>query len=330
IVAALRQPYEIDGQPAIVSVSIGIAIAGESDSNADLLLKCADMALYRAKADGRSTYRFFEAEMDAEVQARRAIELDLREALAGDQFEVFYQPQFELRHGRVSGFEALLRWRHPVRGMIPPAQFIPIAEDLRLIDPIGAWVLRRACADAVAWPEHIRIAVNLSPMQFRSDDLVLTVENALRLSGIAACRLELEITESALLQNNDGVLATLHQLRKLGVRIALDDFGTGYSSLSYLRSFPFDKIKIDQSFVREIGNRPDCLAIVTSVTSLANQLGMTTTAEGVETAEQVAELRDAGCTEVQGFYFDRPKPMSATLDWFDTARAPALATAEVA
>ncbi len=255
--------------------------------------------------------------MDAEIQARRAIELDLREALARAELEVFYQPLFDLRRRTVSGFEALLRWRHPERGMVSPAQFIPIAEDLRLITLIGDWVLRRACDDAGSWPEHVKIAVNLSPMQFRTDDLVSTVERALARSGLPAHRLEIEITESALLQNNDRVLSTLHQLHALGVRIALDDFGTGYSSLSYLRSFPFDKIKIDQSFVREIGSRSDCLAIVTSIASLARQLGMSTTAEGVETAEQLAELQTAGCDEVQGFYFDRPKPLAATLRWFD-------------
>ncbi len=312
----LRQPYEVEGQPAIVSVSVGITIAGESAASADILLKCADLALYRAKADGRDTYRFFEANMDAEIQARRAIELDLREALARSEMEIFYQPLFDLRRGQVSGFEALLRWRHPDRGMIPPGRFIPIAEDLRLIGPIGEWVLRKACGDAISWPDHVRVAVNLSPMQFRAENLVPAVERALQLSHLPAHRLEIEITESALLQNNDRVVATLHQLRALGVRIALDDFGTGYSSLSYLRSFPFDKIKIDQSFVREIGTRPDCLAIVTSITSLARQLGMSTTAEGVETAEQLSELREAGCDEVQGFYFDRPKPLAATFEWF--------------
>jgi diguanylate cyclase (GGDEF)-like protein len=317
IIEALREPYDIEGQPAIVSVSIGIAIARESGIGADMLLKCADLALYRAKADGRGTYRFFEARMDAEIQARRAIELDLRQALARSELEVFYQPLFDLRRRQVSGFEALLRWRHPERGMIPPTQFIPIAEDLRLINPIGEWVLLRACGDAASWPEHIKISVNLSPMQFRADDLVPAVERALACSGLPAQRLEVEITESTLLQNNDKVLTTLHQLHALGVRIALDDFGTGYSSLSYLRSFPFDKIKIDQSFVREIGSRPDCLAIVTSVAGLARQLGMSTTAEGVETAEQLTELQAAGCDEVQGFYFGRPKPLAATLRWFD-------------
>ncbi|HEX5326723.1 MAG TPA: EAL domain-containing protein [Acetobacteraceae bacterium] len=316
VVETLREPYDIDGQPAIVSVSIGVAIAGAGGATADMLLKCADLALYRAKADGRGAFRFFESDMDAEIQARRAIELDLREALARSEFELFYQPLFDLRRQQVSGFEALLRWRHPERGMIPPGDFIRIAEDLRLIGPIGEWVLRKACADAASWPERIKIAVNLSPMQFRAENLVPAVERALQLSRMPAHRLEIEITESALLQNNEKVLATLHQLRALGVRIALDYFGTGYSSLSYLRSFPFDKIKIDQSFVREIGSRPDCLAIVTSIAGLAHQLGMSTTAEGVETAEQLAELREAGCDEVQGFYFDRPKPLAATLGWF--------------
>ncbi len=252
--------------------------------------------------------------MDAEAQARRAIELDLRDALNKQQLEVFYQPQFDLAHGGVRGFEALLRWRHPRRGMIPPSQFIGVAEDVHLIGPIGEWVLRRACADATAWPDHVRIAVNLSPMQVHTEDIVATVAGALGAAGLPARRLELEITESALLQHNEQVLATLHRLRALGVRIALDDFGTGYSSLSYLRSFPFDKIKVDQSFVREIRSRPDCLAIVQSITGLARQLGMTTTAEGVETVEQLEAVREAGCTEVQGFLLGRPMPCGAIPD----------------
>jgi predicted signal transduction protein with EAL and GGDEF domain len=310
-----------EGQPAIVSVSIGITIARETGVNPNILLKRADLALYRAKADGGSTYRFFEARMDAEIQARRAIELDLREALARAELEVFYQPLFDLHRSEVSGFEALLRWRHPERGIVPPEQFIRIAEDLRLITLIGDWVLVQACGDAAGWPEHVKIAVNLSPMQFRRDDLVATVERALSRSGLLAHRLEIEITESALPHRNDKVLSTLHRLRALGVRIVLDDVGTGYSSLSYLRSFPFDKIKIDQSFVREIGH-PDCLAIVTSIASLAQQLGMSTTAEGVETAEQFSQLQAAGYDEVQGFYFDRPKPLAETFGWFGGSAAP--------
>ena len=280
----------------------------------DVLLKCADMALYRAKSDGRGRYCFFQAEMDAELQARKAIELDLRDALSRQQFDVFYQPQFDVAQGQVSGFEALLRWRHPQRGMVPPDQFIPIAEDLQLINSIGEWVLHKACADATCWPPHVHIAVNLSPMQFYGGDLVETVREALASAGLAASRLELEITQSALLEHDEHVLAALHRLRELGVRMALDDFGTGYSSLSYLRSFPFDKIKVDQSFVREIGNRPDCLAIVRSIADLAQQLGMTTVAEGVETQEQLTAVREAGCTEVQGYLLGRPAPRAVLPD----------------
>ena len=326
IVQNLCQPFDIDGQRAIVGVSIGIAIAADRHASADLLLKNADMALYRAKAEGRSRYRFFEAEMDAQMQARRAIELDLREAMARNELQVWYQPIFDLVENRVSGFEALLRWNHREHGMIPPAQFIPLAEELGLIVPIGDWVLRRATQDASNWPSALKVAVNLSPVQFRNDYLVQTVEHALQTSGLAANRLELEITESALLQDNDAVLATLHRLRTLGLRTVLDDFGTGYSSLSYLRSFPFDKLKIDQSFVREMATRPDCRAIVNSVADLAMQLGITTTAEGVETAEQLDQVRSAGCTEAQGYYFASPRPVAA-LELCHTVEGRALLTA---
>ncbi len=315
LVEALRQPYELEGQRAIVTVSIGIAVA-ERGISADLLLRNADMALYRAKADGRSTYRFFATEMDSQMQARRAMELELREALSRHELEVHYQPIFDLALNKVSGFEALLRWHHSVMGMIPPAQFIPLAEELGLIESIGAWALQQACRDAAKWPPTVKIAVNLSPVQFRSEALVETVRQALQASGLAADRLELEITESALLQDNDTVLATLHELRALGLHTALDDFGTGYSSLSYLRNFPFDKLKIDQSFVREMATRPDCLAIVNSVADLARQLGIVTTAEGVETAEQLAQVRAAGCMEAQGYYFDGPQPVTAIQRWF--------------
>ncbi len=308
IVESLARTYDVDGHPAVVGASVGVALATDPAASPDVLLKCADMALYRAKADGRGRYCFFQAEMDAELQARKAIELDLRDALSRDQFEVFYQPQFDVARGQVSGFEALLRWHHPQRGMVPPDQFIPIAEDLQLIGSIGEWVLNKACADATCWPPHVHIAVNLSPMQFYGGDLVETVRDALAAAGLSPSRLELEITESALLEHDEHVLAALHRLRALGVRIALDDFGTGYSSLSYLRSFPFDKIKVDQSFVREIGKRPDCLAIVRSIADLAQQLGMTTVAEGVETQEQLDAVREAGCTEVQGYLLGRPAP----------------------
>jgi diguanylate cyclase (GGDEF)-like protein len=326
IVKTLSEPFDLDGQRAVIGVSIGIALATERDISADVLLKNADMAMYRAKGDGRGGYRFFEAEMDAQMQARRAIELDLREAMSRNELEVWYQPIFDLTANRVSGFEALLRWHHPEHGMIPPTQFVPLAEELGLIVPIGEWVLRQACQDAVVWPDELKVAVNLSPVQFRNDQLVETVQQALTWTGLASNRLELEITETALLQDNETVLTTLHRLRDLGLRIVLDDFGTGYSSLSYLRSFPFDKLKIDQSFVREMATRPDCLAIVNSVASLALQLGITTTAEGVETLAQLDLVRRAGCTEVQGYYFDYPRPAAALKFWY-TAEMPKLMTA---
>ncbi len=315
IVQTLCEPFDLDGQRAIVGVSIGIAVATDRYAGADLLLKNADMALYRAKADGRGRYRFFEAEMDAQMQARRAIELDLREALSRQELEVWYQPIFDLAANHVSGFEALLRWQHPTHGMISPAQFIPLAEELGLIVPIGEWVLQQACRDAVAWPNDLKVAVNLSPVQFKNDRLVEAVERALSDAELAANRVELEITELALLQDNDTVLATLHRFRNLGLRTVLDDFGTGYSSLSYLRSFPFDKLKIDQSFVREMGTRPDCQAIVNAVADLALQLGITTTAEGVETAEQLDQVRRAGCAEAQGYFFDAPLPVAMLHPW---------------
>jgi diguanylate cyclase (GGDEF)-like protein len=315
IVKALSEPFDLDGQRAVIGVSIGIALATDREISADVLLKNADMALYRAKSDGRGGYRFFEAEMDAQMQARRAIELDLREAMSRQELEVWYQPIFDIAANRVSGFEALVRWHHPEHGMIPPIQFVPLAEELGLIVPIGEWVLRQACQDAVTWPDDLKVAVNLSPVQFRNSHLVDTVRQALARTGLASNRLELEITETALLHDNETVLATLHRLRDLGLRTVLDDFGTGYSSLSYLRIFPFDKLKIDQSFVREMATRPDCVAIVNSVASLAHQLGIMTTAEGVETVEQFEQVRRAGCTEAQGYYFDYPRPAAVLKYW---------------
>jgi diguanylate cyclase (GGDEF)-like protein len=316
IVEAIAEPYDLDGHRAIVSASIGIALTTDSTSSADHLFKNADLALYRAKAGGRSIFCFFEAEMDAELQDRRAIEMDLREALCRQEFEVVYQPQVNLLTDEVSGFEALLRWHHPSRGMVPPVQFIPIAEELGLIGAIGEWVLRQACIDATSWPEHISVSVNLSPVQFRGSDVLQGVKQALNDSGLAPSRLQLEITESALLNGSEKVVATLHQLRDLGLRTVLDDFGTGYSSLSYLRSFPFDKIKIDQSFVREMAHRPDCHAIVNSVANLARKLGMATTAEGIETPQHLDQVRSAGCTEGQGYYFGRPQSLSFVQGYF--------------
>ena len=327
ILETLAAPFDLDGQRAIVGVSIGIAIAADRNASADLLLQNADMALYRAKADGRARYRFFEAEMDAQMQARRALELDLREALGRDELQVWYQPIYDLAADKVSGFEALLRWNHREHGMIAPAQFVPLAEELGLIVPIGEWVLQQACRDAVAWPAGLKVSVNLSPVQFRHEHLVQAIEQAVSQSGIAPGRVELEITESALLQDNAAVLATLHRLRKVGLRTVLDDFGTGYSSLSYLRSFPFDKLKIDQSFVREMATRPDCRAIVHSVADLASQLGITTTAEGVETQEQLEEVRRAGCAEAQGYLFDGPRPASELVFQRTAERAQELSVA---
>ncbi|MFC0386015.1 putative bifunctional diguanylate cyclase/phosphodiesterase [Muricoccus vinaceus] len=316
IVQELSAPFDLDGNCAVVGTSIGIAIVNHELSSADTLLRSADLALYRAKAEGRGTFCFFEQSMNDKVQARRAIEVDLRTALVRDELEVFYQPLFHLSAGQVGGFEALVRWRHPTRGLVSPAQFIPIAEELGLIVPLGEWVMIQACKEAVTWPRDIKVAVNLSPAQFRSNGLSKSIRRALNESGLPAGRLELEITESALLQDSEAVLATLHELRSLGIRIALDDFGTGYSSLSYLRSFPFDKLKIDQSFVREMGYRPDCQAIVVSVLGLAAELGMATTAEGVETEEQLEQLREFGCTEAQGYLFDRPRPAGEIRHWF--------------
>lgn len=303
LVEVMSAPFLIGDHQVQVGVSVGISLAPADGNEADQLLKNADLALYRAKAEGRCTYRFFESEMDARMQARHALELGLRHAVATAAFELHYQPIIDLKTGDVSGFEALLRWNNPARGLVPPLDFIPLAEETGLIVPIGEWVLREACEQDVRWPEHIRIAVNLSPVQFKNANLVGTVISTLAASGLAPNRLELEITESVLLADSDATLATLHQLRGLGVSIAMDDFGTGYSSLSYLRKFPFDKIKIDQSFIRDLDDGGDSLAIVRAVTGLGSSLGIATIAEGVETADQLARLKAEGCTGVQGFYF---------------------------
>jgi diguanylate cyclase (GGDEF)-like protein len=322
LVEVICEPYELLGYRARVGVSIGIAVAGEDDRGApkdaaDRLLKNADMALYRAKSGGRRTWCFFESNMEVELQERLSMEADLREALPLKQLEVMFQPIFGLAANRLSGFEALLRWRHPTRGMVSPADFIPVMEEIGLIESVGRWVLEEATREAATWPAPLKVAVNLSPLQFRSADISGTVAGILRRTGLAPQRLELEITESALLQADQGVAASLQAFRSIGIRTALDDFGTRYSSLSYLRSFPFDKIKIDQSFVREMGSRADCLAIVNSVAYLANQLGMATTAEGVETAVQLKHVRAAGCTEAQGYYFGQPESGKDLRRWFE-------------
>ena len=308
LIEVVGAPYDLDGHQVVVGASVGIAMA-PSDSNVpDVLMKNADLALYRAKADGGGIYRFFEVAMDARMQARRTLELDLRKAVVNGEFELYYQPIIDVKSGQITSCEALIRWHHPERGMIAPLKFIPVAEETSLIVPIGEWVLRQACAEAARWPKHVTVAVNLSPAQFKSRNLVPTVINALAASGLPASRLELEITEMVLLQDNEGAFAILHQLRHLGIKIAMDDFGTGYSSLGYLRSFPFDKIKIDQSFIRDLPSKLDSVAIVRAVVGLSSSLGITTTAEGVETKEQLASLTAEGCTEFQGFLYSRPQP----------------------
>jgi diguanylate cyclase (GGDEF)-like protein len=307
IIEVLSEPYEVDGQEVVVGASIGIAIAPGDGDDPDELLKNADMALYRAKADGRGMFRFFEAEMDARLQARRKLEMELRKAVTQNEFEVYYQPIVDLKDNQVIAFEALVRWNHPERGLVTPDEFIPVAEKLGLIAPIGEWVLHQACADAATWPRAIRVAVNLSPLQFRKT-LVPAVVQSLAAAGLCASRLELEITESVVLQNNETTMSMLRQLHEIGVRISMDDFGTGYSSLSYLHSFPFDKIKIDRLFVSDLDANSDCAAIVRAVAGLGKTLGMRTTAEGVETREQLDWLRSEGCTEVQGYLFSRPQP----------------------
>jgi diguanylate cyclase (GGDEF)-like protein len=308
LVEIVGAAYAIHGHQLNIGVSIGIAFAPNDGEDPDQLLKNADMALYRAKEDGRGTYRFFEPGMDARAQARRVLEIDLRAALTRDEFEVHFQPIHDLNTDQITAFEALIRWNHPLRGMISPMDFIPLAEETGLITQLGDWILRKACMDAAAWSREVRVAVNLSPVQFRNSNLVQSVISALAASGLAPERLELEITESVLLQDSEATLAALHKLRSFGVKISMDDFGTGYSSLSYLRSFPFDKIKIDRSFVHELTTREDSMAIVRAVTGLGKSLGISIVAEGVETNEQLGLLRTEGCTEVQGFLFSRPRP----------------------
>ena len=311
LVGALREPFDIDGYPIVIGTSIGIALVNQATRSADTLLHDADLALYRAKSEGRGTWRFFTADMDLQVRARRMLEDDLRQALALGQFEVFYQPLVDAGTQRLIAFEALLRWHHPQRGLVSPADFIPVAEEIGLIVQIGAWVLERACTDAAGWPAHVSVAVNLSAVEFLKGDLPRGVQRALEGSGLAACRLELEITESVLLRDNETTLATLHHLRRLGVRTSMDDFGTGYSSLSYLRQFPFDKVKIDQSFIRDIGREGCGVEIIRAVIGLGRALDIKVLVEGVETAEQLRFLRTEQCDELQGYMFGKPQPLWA-------------------
>ncbi|WGR93985.1 EAL domain-containing protein [Bradyrhizobium sp. ISRA443] len=303
---AVAAPYELADHQIIVDASIGIAISPSDGTNPDQLIKKADLALYCAKTGGRGIYRFFEPEMDIRMTARRNLELDLRKALARGEFELHYQPLVNLERSEISGCEALVRWRHPRRGLVSPAEFIPIAEETGLITGLGEWVIRTACAEAATWPDDLKVAVNVSPVQFKNQNIAQIVISALAATGLPAQRLEIEITEAVLMQHTEATLTTLNQLRELGVRIAMDDFGTGYSSLSYLRSFPFDKIKIDQSFIRDLSDQTESAAIVRAVTGLAASLHMTTTAEGIETEQQCEIAKAAGCTEMQGYLFSRP------------------------
>ena len=323
VINELGAPYVVNDQEASIGVNVGIAIGPEDSDDPALLLKKAGLALARAKADGCGSKRFFEPSMDAQLEKRRSLERDLRNAIAKGELELHYQPLVQLDDGKVSGCEALLRWRHPQRGMIPPGDFISIAEYTNLIVPIGEWVLWQACTDAAGWPGCLKVAVNLSTVQFRSTRLLPAVVSALASSGLSPARLELEVTESVLMQDNDDNLAVLHQLRGLGARIAMDDFGTGYSSLGYLRSFPFDKIKIDRSFVKDLPASDECLAIVRAIVGLAKSLRLSTTAEGVETDLQLNHLRAEGCIEGQGYLFSRPLP-NAELHRFLAPRSQAV------
>ena len=315
IVELVSKPYDIDGKNLVIGTSIGIALAPNDASDPDQLLKNADMALYLAKSEGRGIHRFFEREMDRRLQARRSLELDMREAILKGEFELYYQPIVVLETGKVSGFEALVRWNHPEHGQISPAQFIPLAEETGLIMPLGEWILRTACSQASRWPGVMRVAVNLSAAQFKGRNLAELAMNALSASGLEPQRLDLEITETVLLQDEVNTLAILHQLRSIGIRIALDDFGTGYSSLAYLRKFPFDTIKIDRSFVQDMLVRKDCQAIVRAVIGLARSLNITTIIEGVETKEQLAAAKRKGCDEGQGYLFAKPMPYREVADF---------------
>jgi diguanylate cyclase (GGDEF)-like protein len=324
---AIRAPYECLGHQLTTDASIGIALVPEHGVDLDQILKNADLAMYAAKSAGRRTYRFFEPDMDAKVRARRQMEVDLRQAITNGGLEVHYQPCLSLQDNKITGCEALVRWRHPERGFVSPAEFIPIAEDTGLINELGEWVLTTACTEAATWPADISLAVNVSPVQFKSGTLSLKIAAALAASGLPASRLELEITEAVLIRDDEAALTILHQLRDIGVRIALDDFGTGYSSLSYLQRFPFDKIKIDRCFVNDIAESGGSSSIVQAVVNIAAARHMTTTAEGVETELQQQLLRTLGCSEMQGYLFSAAKPARQVKDLFASHRDVAAAVA---
>jgi diguanylate cyclase (GGDEF)-like protein len=321
LIQVISAPYELNGLTVEIGMSVGIAFADGEGRDIERLLKNADMALYEAKAAGRGTYCLFEPQMDESARERTQLERELREALAFGRFEVHYQPLVDLNRNRIKGLEALVRWRHPERGLISPAVFIPIAEETGLIVPLGDWVLNQACRDAATLPDDISIAVNVSALQLRNRNFAQSVLMALASSGLKATRLELEITESVLLDDTESNLETLHTLRRLGVRISMDDFGTGYSSISYLRRFPFDKIKIDRSFVRDSAGRSDAGAIIRAIVGLGISLGITTLVEGVETEAQLETVRAEGAQEIQGYLFSPPRPLSEITEMLFMAKA---------
>lgn len=306
LIEVVGRTYLIQGHSVQVGASVGIALAVTDAKTPEELIKNADLAMFKAKSQGRGTFRFFTDSMDHEIQARRALEIDLRRALALQEFSLVYQPQYLIEGSELLGFEALIRWASPERGSVSPAQFIPLAEEIGLIGPIGEWVLRTACLEAARWPAPLSVSVNLSPLQFKSPNLVSIVMSALANAGLPASRLELEITEGALMDDTDTVVSMLNQIKALGAKVSMDDFGTGYSSLRYLQKFPFDKIKIDQSFVRSLETNSESAAIVRAVTALGESLGMVTIAEGVETENQLLQITKDGCKQVQGFLTGRP------------------------
>jgi diguanylate cyclase (GGDEF)-like protein len=306
IVQTMAQPFQVYGHEFVTSISVGITLSTAERKDPSELIRAADTALYRSKADGRGTYRFFEAEMDEKLRERRSLERDLREAIAKNQLEIYYQPLYTIAEDSLMGFEALLRWNHPTRGQVPPIEFIPLAEETSLIQRIGEWVLVNACQAAATWPEPLMVAVNVSPVQFKQKDLLIKVKSALEHSGLTPSRLEVEITENVLISETDAALQILLELKTLGVRVAMDDFGTGYSSLSYLRKFPFDKIKIDRSFINDLEQNEDDAAIVRAMVAMGQSLKMTTLAEGIESTGQLQRLLLEGCDQAQGFLLGRP------------------------
>jgi diguanylate cyclase (GGDEF)-like protein len=310
ILAVVTEPYDVESRRFTIETSVGITFAPQDGTNPDALLKNADLALYRAKSLGGNRYCLFEPAMEATARERRELEDDMRRAIARNEFELHYQTIVNAGELDACGVEALVRWRHPERGLIPPDQFISLAEESGLIVPLGEWILRKACADAAQWPPDLKLAVNISPAQFKQHDLPGVLKSILEQCGLAATRLELEITETVLLDNNEEHLAVLHEIKNLGVSIVLDDFGIGYSSMRYLQMFPFDKIKIDKTFIQSMTSHPDSAAIVCAIAGLGRALDIETAAEGVETTEQLALLRGAGCQLAQGFLFSRPVPLS--------------------